>query len=219
MSRIALIHATMLSIAPVNDAFASLWPQAELVHLLDDSLSRDRAEGKETSGRIFALADYAVSTKADAILYSCSAFGEAISLVQGRMEIPVFKPNEAMFDSAFEKGPNIAMLATFIPSIKSMEKEFYETAPTGISTGTGAAGASVTTTFVKGAREASDSGNQDLHNKLIAGAAASLHGYDAIMLAHFSMSTASELCEEATHIPILTAPDSAVRKIQTYFQD
>jgi Asp/Glu/hydantoin racemase len=110
-----------------------------------------------------------------------------------------------MFDAAFTKGLKLAMLATFIPSIESMEKEFSESAPQG---------ASLKTTFVSGAREAAANGNQAFHDQLIAETAATLKGYDAIMLAHFSMSTALELCKEVTDIPILAAPESAVRKLK-----
>lgn len=205
MFRITLIHATKLSIPPVCQSFESLWPEAELVHILDDSLSRDRAAGRETADRINALGEYALSTRADAILFSCSAFGEAIAGVQDRFGVPVLKPNEAMFEEAFTLGKRFGMLATFIPSIASMEEEFYAIAPEG---------ASLDTTYVEGAREASDGGDTALHDKLIADAASSLHGFDAILLAHFSMSSAAVLCNRNSSIPILTAPDSAVKKLK-----
>ena len=41
--RIALIHALKHSIAPIETAFAALWPEARLANLLDDSLSADLA--------------------------------------------------------------------------------------------------------------------------------------------------------------------------------
>lgn len=210
MTRIALIHATRLSIPPTDRAFEALWPEAERAHILDDSLSRDRAAGRETAGRIHALADYALSCGAEAILYSCSAFGNAIAEVRSRLRIPVFKPNEAMFDQAFKTGRRIGMLATFIPSIGSMEDEFYAAAPEG---------ATITTIFVEGAREASAAGNLSRHDKLISEAAGRLPGVDAILLAHFSMSSAAGLCAQNSPVPILTAADSAVRKIRTLFPD
>jgi Asp/Glu/hydantoin racemase len=208
MIRVALIHATKLSIPPICQSFATLWPEAELVHLLDDSLSRDRAAGVETSGRICGLADYALTARADAILFSCSAFGAAIDTVREQFKIPVLKPNEAMFEEALELGRNIGMLATFIPSIASMEEEFADAAPEG---------ATIQTTYVDGAREASDGGDTGRHDRLIADAAGTLQGFDAILLAHFSMSSAAGLCSAKTVVPVLAAPDSAVKKLRALF--
>ena len=42
--RIALVHAGLVSIEPVQSAFDQLWPDAEPVNLLDDSLMVDRAQ-------------------------------------------------------------------------------------------------------------------------------------------------------------------------------
>jgi hypothetical protein len=41
--RIALIHALKHSVAPIEAAFARLWPEPVLANLLDDSLSADLA--------------------------------------------------------------------------------------------------------------------------------------------------------------------------------
>ena len=66
--RIALIHAVTVAIAPVHDAFARLWPAAECIDILDNSLSLDREHDGELTAamtrRIEALADYAASTGA-----------------------------------------------------------------------------------------------------------------------------------------------------------
>ena len=43
MTRITLIHALAHSIAPINEALAHDWPEAERMNLLDDSLSADLA--------------------------------------------------------------------------------------------------------------------------------------------------------------------------------
>ncbi len=42
--------------------------------------------------------------------------------------IPVLKPKGAMFEGALAKGGNIGTLATFAPSVGSMEDEFCEMA-------------------------------------------------------------------------------------------
>lgn len=41
--RIVLLHATPVAMAPIQSAFADRWPEAEIVNLLDDGLTIDRA--------------------------------------------------------------------------------------------------------------------------------------------------------------------------------
>src|SRR5206468_2748136 len=80
--RIALIHATPLAMAPIAESFARLWPEASLMNVLDDSLSADRAAAGALTpamiGRFEQLARYGADAGADAILFTCSAFGPAI---------------------------------------------------------------------------------------------------------------------------------------------
>lgn len=65
MPRIALIHATSAAVDPIHAAFAEAWPEPDLVNLLDDSLSRDRAKTPELTkaiyGRFDALGAYSMS--------------------------------------------------------------------------------------------------------------------------------------------------------------
>ncbi|MFL6840153.1 MAG: arylsulfatase, partial [Bradyrhizobium sp.] len=103
--RIALIHALKHSIVPIEASFAKLWPEARLMNLLDDSLSADLArDGWLTEGmteRFLSLGRYAVRTGADAILFTCSAFGPCIEAVaRAHVPMPVLKPNEAMIEQA-----------------------------------------------------------------------------------------------------------------------
>ena len=126
--RVAVIHATRLAIDPVTEAFAEFWPDADVLNLLDDTLSRDRAAADKLTNalaaRINGLADYAVGAGAKGILYSCSAFGPAIQKVAQRLDIPVLTPNEAMFAEAVTTEGAIGLLASFEPSIGSMAAEF-----------------------------------------------------------------------------------------------
>src|ERR1700709_1325685 len=102
--RIALVHALKHSIAPIEASFARLWPNANLMNLLDDSLSADVARNGLTDAmtqRFRSLGNYAVSTGADAILFTCSAFGRCIEAVaRDHASIPVLKPSDAMVEHA-----------------------------------------------------------------------------------------------------------------------
>jgi len=126
--RIFLIHATALAIDPITAAFARQWPQAQIINLLEDSLSRDLKEDggltENMKARFLTLSHYAVQSAADAILFTCSAFGDAIELCKPDIAIPILKPNEAMINLALTQASRVAVLATFEPTIKSIMAEF-----------------------------------------------------------------------------------------------
>jgi Asp/Glu/hydantoin racemase len=210
--RIALIHAVTPAVAPVQEALARQWPQAESVNILDDSLSLDRErDGALTaamSARIAALARYAAGIGAQGILYTCSAFGPAIEAAAADLPIPVLKPNEAMFEAALETGRRIGMLATFGPSVASMEAEFAAlAAERGVA-------AEIETHCEPAAMAALKSGDSAAHDRLLAAAAPRLRDCDAILLAHFSTARAAAAVSAVTDRPVLTAPGSAVARLK-----
>jgi Asp/Glu/hydantoin racemase len=206
--RIALVHAVRVAIQPVEEAFARHWPDAGRMNLLDDSLSRDRSrDGKLTPAmfqRFRTLADYALATGADGILFTCSAFGPAIEAAREGRKVPILKPNEAMFREALGRGRRLGLLATFAPSVPSMEEEFREMART--------AGHEIElrSVCVPEAMTALDAGDGATHDRLVAAAAPQLVGCDAVMLAQFSTAQAHAAVSEMLDCPVLTSPDSAV---------
>ncbi|MBF8747655.1 aspartate/glutamate racemase family protein [Pseudomonas monteilii] len=208
--RIFLIHATPLAMSPINEAFARLWPEAELCNLLEDSLPRDLSNaGHLTTAlkeRFMSLAGYAQGAGADAILFTCSAFGEAIDLCKGALSIPVLKPNEAMLEEALDHGGRIALLATFAPSIDSISEE--------IKAAVELRQTKVTVQFVPGAMAALQALDTARHDQLVSEMVGSIADADVICFAQFSMTTAASLCMARTDKPVLTTPDSAVRKLR-----
>ncbi|HTW26027.1 MAG TPA: aspartate/glutamate racemase family protein [Acetobacteraceae bacterium] len=212
MPRIALIHAVTAAVAPVQEAFRQQWPEATLVNLLDDSLSGDReAAGALTpamSDRMMTLARYSWQAGADGILFTCSAFGEAIEAAAKVLPIPVLKPNEAMFERALESGGCVGMLATFAPAVASMEEEFRDEARRRDS------GAVIETLCLGPARAALAGGDLAGHDRLLAEAAPRLAHCSTVMLAHFSTARAKAAVEASLGRPVLTSPDTAVAKLR-----
>jgi Asp/Glu/hydantoin racemase len=204
--RITLVHALKHSIAPIEASFASLWPDARLMNLLDDSLSADLArDGRLTeamTGRFLSIGRYAVSTGADAILFTCSAFGPCIEAVaREQARIPVLKPNAAMIEQAAARGRKIGLLSTFAPTLASMPPEF----PRSLE---------VVPKLASGALAALDRGDRAEHDRLVVEASRELRGCDLIALAQYSMAPAAALVAEASGLPVLTTPDSAVLKLK-----
>jgi Asp/Glu/hydantoin racemase len=204
--RIALIHALEHSLAPIAASFAKLWPEAQLMNLLDDSLSADLArDGKLTetmTERFLSLGRYVSGTGANAVLFTCSAFGPCIEAVaRAHAPIPVLKPNEAMIEQAVAKGKKIGLLSTFPPTLASMPREFP-------------ASVEIVPKLAEGALAALDSGDRATHDRLVTEASKDLRNCDVIALAQFSMAPAAAEVAAATGRPVLTTPDSAVMKLK-----
>ncbi len=206
IKRIALIHALRHSPPPIEAAFRALWPEARLMNLLDDSLSADLArDGALTpamGARFRALAGYAIGTGAEAILFSCSAFGPCIEAVaREHAPIPVLKPNEAAIEEALAHGPRIGLLASFPGTLASMPAEFPP-------------GATVVPCLAEGALAALDAGDLAAHDGLAAEAAKRLVGCDVVLLGQFSLARAAPAVAATTGLPVVTTPESAVRRLR-----
>ena len=210
--RIALIHALKHSIVPVQEAFARLWPEARTTNLMDDALSEDLANAgaldDAMTDRFLSLARYQKACAADGILFTCSAFGPCIEACAGDLApMPVLKPNEAAIEEAVViAGPTgrIGLMATFAPTLASMPPEFAAAAP----------GVALVPRLIEGAQAALDAGDTATHDRLAGEAARDLRGCDVIVLSQFSLARAAPLVAEASGRPVVTTPDSAVRKLR-----
>jgi Asp/Glu/hydantoin racemase len=211
-TRIVLLHATPIAMQPVQTAFKDNWPEAETVNLLDDGLTIDRARetdlSQATIDRFVAFGEYGRRIGAAGLLVTCSAFGPAIDRLAETVDIPVLKPNEAMFQAAIAQGSRIGMLATFGPSVPTMTDEFEE------YVARAGAQATLETIVVADAIDLLRGGDAESHNRLVAARAPELAHCDAIMLAHFSTSRAAAAVRAAVSVPVLTAPHAAVMRMR-----
>lgn len=215
--RVALIHATALAVTPIQEAFARHWPQANCMNVLDDSLSRDRAQAGELTPamvqRFVDLAQYVQRAGCQGILFTCSAFGPAIEAAGRASGLPTLKPNEAMFEQALAlPAPTgvlrLGLVATFEASIPSMSEEFEAlAAQRGVKV-------VLHSVFVPQAMADLAAGQADLHHERIAKALSELPECDGIMLAQFSMAAAQPVCQQHASVPVLSSPDCAVTALQ-----
>jgi aspartate/glutamate racemase len=207
--RVALIHALAHSVDPINQEMQRVWPEAVRMNLLDDSLSADLARSRAgldgvMQQRFETLAAYAEGTGAQAILFTCSAFGSCIEAVAARRpHMPVLKPNEAMVTDAVAIGGRIGLIASFSPTLASMPPEF----PPGVD---------LLPELADGALDALNQGDLAGHDANVVSAARKLasQGCAVIALAQFSMARAASAVQQATGLPVLTTPGSAVRMLR-----
>ena len=210
--RIGLVHAVQPAIAPIHAAFARQWPQARYTNVFDDALPADlEQEGGLTDrirARILRLAEIAADG-ADAVLFTCTAFDDAIDAAASAVRVPLLKPNEAMFEAALALGGRIGMVATFAPAVQPMETALLARAR---AMGKQAA---LRVVCIPEALALARSGNVARHDELVAAAVPRLQDCDAILLAQFSTSTALNAAQAMTTTPVLSAPDAAVLALRT----
>lgn len=211
--RVALIHATPVAIEPIATAFKSFWPEAVTTNLLEDSLSLDLAAQGDLNAamhqRFCELTSYSVRTGADAVLFTCSAFGPCIETARRIVEVPVLKPNEAMIEAALALGNRLALVATFEPSLPAMKAELEDAARQ--------AGRKIELSIhaVPAALKALQAGDGAGHDELIAQTAKSIGPVDAVILAQFSMARAEAAVARRVESRILTSPRSAVERLKS----
>jgi len=204
-----------VAIEPTVNAFRELWPQARTTNLVEDALAPDLAAAgsitPEIVERIIALARYGERCGADAVLFTCSAFGTAIDAAKQSVRVPVLKPNEAMIEDALSAGSEVALLTTFEPSIPSLKKELEELA----------SGRSIKLRLkarsIPAAIAALQQGLGAEHDRLIAAAAAEIGPCDALVLGQFSMARAATGIPAVAGRRVLTSPHSAVTRLKQIF--
>ena len=203
--RIALIHAGMVSVKPIESAFRQLWPEAQLMNILDDSLFFDRGEGAlpaSMTERFITLGRYAARTGAQGVLFTCSAFGPCIeACAEDLAPIPVLKPNEAMIAEASAMGGRIGLLATFAGTLNTMPGEFP-------------VDSDVKPVLVEGAFDALLAGDTAEHDRLVLATAEALKDCNVLALAQFSLSRVAPLLEARLGNPVFSTPSSAVRELR-----
>lgn len=216
--RIALIHATPLAVQPVAEAFKQLWPQARLVNLLDDSLPGDLAQAGALDDtmitRFIGLAQYVKTHGAQGILFTCSAFGPAIDLARQAVGLPVLKPNEAMFEEALDicaqlgGARRIGLLTTFAPAGLSMREELLSAVRLrGLDV-------QISDACADGAMAILNAGDAATHDRMVVDSAAALAACDVVVLGQFSMARAQQAVADVLGKPVLTSPQSAVRRLK-----
>lgn len=215
--RVALVHALRASIVPIEAAFAAHWPDAMQHHLLDDGLPADLERAgridEAITERFVALARYAEAAGADAVLFTCSAFGSAIEAARSAVHAHVMKPNEAMLEEAVRRDGTVALVATFAPTLRSMLGEAEAAAA---NAGTRVRFRQV---FVPGALAALAAGDERDHDARIVDAVAThAEGVDAVALTQCSMARAAPAVRRRVAARVLTTPDAAVIALRARLQ-
>lgn len=207
LPRIVLVSAGQVSMSPADRAFRAGWPQVKPIHVLDESLSTDGARlgpaHPDIVARFEHLGRYAALMGAEALLFTCSAFAQAIGRVRREQAFPVLTPNEALFDRLLATRGRTAVLVTFPASLEALRTELEaQAALAGVVP-------QVDFVWVPDAFGAPD------HDQKVVDQCMMLAGrYQALALGQFSMARALEAARAACPIPVWDTPGTAVEKLR-----
>ncbi len=211
--RIFLLHAYRYSMAPCEEAFQRLWPGADTVRLLDESLYADAGADGTLPGnivpRLNSLFRHCVLSGAHGIVFTGSTFGPAVEAAKGGIDVPLHKADEAMAEAAVNRARRILILATAKRALPVIRRNVESAAK--------ASGKApeITDGWVEHAQAANNAGRAEEHDRLIAEAASSRGAvFDAIVLGQMSMAPARGLMPADVAARVLTSPDAAVHKMR-----
>ena len=210
--RIFLVHPTLLAMPPVDQAFKTLWPDAKVLNVLDESLYNDIPQdgtlAPEIYTRLTNLFRHCEMSGADGIVFSGSTFGPAVEEARKGVKIPVLRIEEAMMDEVAARGGSVLIVCTqkrAQPVVRgTLEAAAREAGKT----------LNITELWVSGARDALNKSDNDTHDQLIAEQTASAGEFDQIVFGMMSMAPAKTRLPPALARKTLTSGEAAVARMR-----
>jgi hypothetical protein len=212
VKRILLVHAYHPSIPPVAEAFAALWPQAQVLNILDESLYADVTPegvmGEDVPARVATLLRHAEKSRADGIVFTGSTFGPAVDAAKAELTVPVLKADEAMSEK-------IASEATH-PIIVCTARRALPVIRANIEASAAARGRTplIAELWVPGAKDAIVAGDNATHDELIAAAVKEYADHDMIAFGQVSMVPARRLLPADIAARVVTSAEASVARIR-----
>ncbi|WP_424467259.1 hypothetical protein [Pseudoclavibacter helvolus] len=210
--RVAVISAVDSCIAPARDAITSQLPDADVWNLLDDRLlveARAAGEvGPDLAARMDHLIDHALEGGADAILVTCSVYGDAVRSRAARETIPVLASDDAGFDRVLASGINRVLLISPI-------QEGLDDSTARLAAAAEAAGQEleIVGAVAHGAHAAASRGTVALRELLVRVVEGLDARYDAVLLGQYSIAPGAPALEQATGLPVFTTPGAAGERL------
>ncbi|MCK2244464.1 MULTISPECIES: aspartate/glutamate racemase family protein [unclassified Crossiella] len=203
MTRVALISATPAAIGPATAALGERFPAADLWNLLDDKLLADARNGvtPELAERMRRLIAYAVHGGADAVLLTCSLYGQLART--STASVPVLAPDDAAFDDVLARAPRrVLVLASIAAALHDSVTRLRDRAPRLQVVGVHAPEAFAAT------------GDTKALTDILLRACQQESTVDSVLLAQYSLAPATVPLAAATGLPVFSGPRSAAARLK-----
>ncbi|PKB80160.1 MAG: hypothetical protein BZY88_09565 [SAR202 cluster bacterium Io17-Chloro-G9] len=213
--RVVMIHAIAESIPPVRMAFGDVFPEAEVVNLLDEGLLID-FDGKLTLQlirRMSSLVSYSADHGADAIGLACSVYAPAVKTIKHLVDVPLVSSYGPVMADAVALGPKIGIIASVPATIRDAEHYLWEEAKQ--QNAKIEPYPRLAEDLIQVLRQEGEAGFQ----KRLAEEVNSLGPQvDAVLLSQFSMATAFDHVSKNCPVPVLSPAHSSARRLKELLQ-
>ncbi|CAL9361212.1 hypothetical protein SUDANB126_00680 [Streptomyces sp. enrichment culture] len=209
-----MIHAVPTAHRIAEEAFAREFPHATVWNVLDDRLLDDvRAAGGLTDAlrrRMLRLIGHVMDGGAQALLLTCSSYGEVVDTARALWDVPALKSDEAMFRAALA-GPyrRIAVVASTPPAVPAAVAQLEALVPAVRPDRP----LDIVTALSEEAAAADDAEATARH---LADALHAARGADAdaVLLAQYSLTPARDALAGLVGVPVLDGAGAAARELR-----
>ena len=210
------MNSTLAAVPAAAQAVQRVYADADLWSLLDDRLQQDvdAQDGRISDAhrrRVRRLIDNAVDGGADAVLLTCSIFGDVAEAANAVLPVPVLAADGAALDAIVEARPaTVAVLASLPGPLREISGLLQDRLD-GAGVGT-----RLLPSVVEGAAAAARTGDTAQVAALLRADTESLpERPEMVFLAQYSIASARRSLQDALGVPVMAGPDSAVRALQT----
>jgi Asp/Glu/hydantoin racemase len=204
--RVVMIHAVAESMSPTKLAFQDVFPEAELVNLLDEGLFLDFGDQLTPSlrRRMTQLICYSAEHGAQAIGLACSVYTPMVEMVRGVVDVPVISSYGPVMAEAVQAGHRIGLIAAVPATLRDAE-HFLQQAAQESGTPVDTHPQLAEDLMVVKRRE----GEAAYCRRLAEEVDKLAPHFDAVLLTQFSMASALSHLQSVAAVPVLSAPHSS----------
>lgn len=209
--RVVMIHAIAESIPPVRLAFGEIFPEAQVVNLLDEGLLLD-FDGELTPQlrrRMTELICYSAHNGADGIGLACSVYTPMVDAARLLVDVPVVSSYGPVMAEALSYGRRVGIVASVPATLRDAEAYLRRTAQElGLPVETKSHLAPDLFQIIR------TQGEAGLKHCLAQAVNALAPQVDAVLLSQFSMAPALAHLQMLSPAPVLSAPHSSARRLK-----
>lgn len=209
--RVVMIHAIAESMPPTRLAFQEVFPEAELVNLLDEGLFLDFGDQltPQLRRRMTQLICYSAEHGAQAIGLACSVYTPMVEMVRSVVDVPVVSSYGPVMTDVVHAGRRIGLIAAVPATLRDAEGFLRQAAQEhGVPLEAYPRLAEDLMSVKRHEGEAAFCG------RLAEEVGKLAPHVDAVLLTQFSMASALSHLKTAVSVPVLSAPHSSARRLK-----